>query len=45
MEFLVGGGYGMPTSSVPASALITACSATVVSPSEVAGSVGTECRA
>jgi len=41
MEFDVGSGYGVPTSSVPASAFSTASSATVVSPSEVAGSVGT----
>ena len=38
---LVGSGYGMPTSSVPASAFSTACSATVVSPSEVFGRFGT----
>src|SRR5450755_2220340 len=41
MELAVGSGYGMPTSSVPASAFSTACSATVVSPSDVAGSDGT----
>jgi len=44
MEF-DGSGYGMPTSRVPASAFSTASSTTVVSPSEVAGSIGTAGRA
>lgn len=37
----MGSGYGIPTSSVPASAFSTASSATIVSPSEVEGSGGT----
>src|ERR1700733_2266248 len=41
IEFADGSGYGMPTSSEPASALSTASSATFVSPREVAGSDGT----
>jgi hypothetical protein len=42
ITFSVGGGYGTPRSSVPANALITACFATVVSPREIIGSVGTD---
>ncbi len=50
MEFLLGRGYGIPTSAVPASAFTTACSATLVSPNDVAGRSGTDtsgrlCRA
>ena len=41
MELRFGNGYGWPRSTVPAKALTTACSATAVSPSDVAGNFGT----
>jgi hypothetical protein len=40
MELRLGNGYGWPRSTVPAKALTTACSATAVSPSDVAGNFG-----
>jgi hypothetical protein len=41
MALAAGAGYGIPTSSVPASASSTACSATDSSPRPAAGSGGT----